>query len=559
MAFEIPADIAALDDEKLAAALDAALSEAAEFDSIPDADLTDEHLARLSELAEFATLARETQAQRETAATERTEKIAAARAALLKPEEPEPAEEPAEEPAKEPVTAAAAINASPGGKAKEKVAVVGRTTPAAEVIPAPKPLITASADVPGFSNGGELAGLDEVGQALIARMKGLPTQRLGGSKGMRGQRYGAATINLNQVRTTELAQNASGGEDQGLLARARNTRRLAGGSLVAGGGWCAPSETLYDLCQIATTEGLLDLPTIQVNRGGIRFTRGPGFDTLYNDPNLGWWLTEAEIIAQDGTEDPPLKPCITVPCPDFEEVRLDAIGLCINVPLLTEAAYPELVRWTIENALIAHQHKVDAALIQKIVDGSTDLDVNGTFDTTIDSLAQVEQAANFIRQSWRMSFSAELEMLLPIWYRTTMRMDLARRTGVDLINVSDAQLAAYFTSRNISVQWLYNYQPLQRAGAGGAGAVETPEEVQAVIYPAGTWVKGTTDIITLDAVYDSTNLSLNQYTALFTEEGVLVANPCFDSYLLTLNTCASGRTGAADIVDCGLSEPAVTP
>lgn len=551
MAFEIPADITALDDEKLSTALETALNEAAEFDSIPDAELTDEHLERLSALAEFATTARNAQAEREAAATERSDKIAAARSALLKPEEPEAPEgveeQPAETEAKEPVTAGAV--AAPA----KKVAVVGRTAPTPETIPAPKPTITASADVPGFSNGGELAGLDEVGQAIIARMKGLPTQRLGGTKGMRGQRYGAANINLNQVRSTELAQNPSGGDDQSLLARARSARRLAGGSLTAGGGWCAPSETLYDLCQIATTEGLLDLPTIQVSRGGIRFTRGPGFDTIYNDPDLGWWLTEAQIIAQDGTEDPPLKPCITVPCPDFEEVRLDAIGLCINVPLLTEAAYPELVRWTIENALIAHQHKVDAALIQRIVDGSTALDVNGTFDTTVDALAQIEQAANYIRQSWRMSFGAELEMLLPIWYRTTMRMDLARRTGVDLINVSDAQLLSYFSARNIRVQWLYNYQPLQGV------PVETPETVQAVIYPAGTWVKGTTDIITLDAVYDSTNLALNQYTALFTEEGVLVANPCFDSYLLTLNTCASGRTGAADIVDCGLSEPAVAP
>lgn len=550
--FEIPADITALDDEKLSEALDAALSEAAEFDSIPDADLTDEHLERLSALADFTTAAKNVQGERAAAASARTDRIAAARAALTRPEapaEPEPAETP------EPEVVAASASTTPEAP-KAKVAVLGRTSTSKDVAdnlnPA-RPLITASADVPGFSNGSELAGLDEVGQALVARMKGLPTQRLGGKSGMRGQRYGAAAINLNQVRSADLSQNPSGGDDQGLLARARNTRRLAGGSLTAGGGWCAPSETLYELCQIATTDGLLDLPTIQVNRGGIRFTRGPSFNDLYNDPNLGWWLTEAEIIAQDGTEDPPLKPCITVPCPDFEEVRLDAIGLCINVPLLTEAAYPELVRWTVENALIAHQHKVDTALIQKIVDGSEDLDVNGTFDTTIDSLAQIEQAANYIRQSWRMSFSAELEMLLPIWYRTTMRMDLARRTGVDLINVSDATLAAYFSSRNISVQWLYNYQPLQGT------PVETPESVQAVIYPAGTWVKGTTDIINLDAVYDSTNLSLNQYTALFTEEGVLVANPCFDSYLLTLNTCASGRTGAADITDCGLSEPAVTP
>jgi hypothetical protein len=547
--FEIPADITALDDEKLSEALDAALNEAAEFDSIPDADLTDEHLERLSKLADFTTAAKNVQAERVAAASARADKISAARAALTREA---PAEEPVEEPAEvepEPqVVAASAQN-----PAKTKVNVLGRTgTPkeTAENLNPVRPQLTASADVPGYSTGGELADLDQVGKAMIARMKGLPTQRVGGQRGVQN-RYSVANINLGLVRSGDLVQGANG-DDQGLLTRARDTKRL-GGSLTAAGGWCAPSETLYDLCQIATTDGLLDLPTINVTRGGIRFTRGPGFDTIYNDPNLGWWLTEAEVIAGPDPDGDPIKPCITVPCPDFEEVRLDAVGLCINVPLLTQAAYPELVRWTIENALIAHQHKVDTALIQQIVDGSTDLDVNGTFDTSIDTLAQIEQAANYIRQSWRMAFGAELEMLLPIWYRTILRQDLARRTGVDLINVSDAQLEGYFTSRYISVQWLYNYQPLVGT------PVETPETVQAVIYPAGTWVKGTTDVITLDAVYDSTNLANNTYTALFTEEGILVANPCFDSYLLTLNTCASGRTGAADITDCGLGEPVVAP
>lgn len=543
--FEIPADITALDDEALAEGLEAALAEAAEFDSIPDDELTEEHLERLSALAEFATAARAAKDERAAAATQRSERIAAARAALAKdaPAEDVVDAEVVEETAKEPVTAGAPAKPA-------KVTVVGRTTTTTTdvIIPAPKPMLTASADVPGFTTGGELEDLDDVGKALIARMKGLPTQRIGGARGVQN-RYSVANINLAQVRTADLIQTG-GTEDIGLLSRARDMSRL-GGSLVAAGGWCAPSETLYDLCQIATTEGLLDLPTINVTRGGIRFTRGPGFDTIYNDPDLGWWLTEAEVIAGPTGEDP-IKPCIEVTCPDFEEVRLDAVGLCIKVPLLTQAAYPELIRWTIENTLIAHQHKVDARLIQNIVAGSSPLDVTGQFETSIDALGQIEQAANFIRQSWRMSFAAELEMLLPIWYRTVLRGDLARRTGVDLINVSDAQLQGYFGSRNIRVQWLYNYQPLQGT------PVVTPDTVQAVIYPAGTWVKGTTDVINLDAVYDSQNLQNNVFTALFTEEGILTVNPCFDSYLLTLNTCASGRTGAADITSC-LFEGAPTP
>lgn len=552
--FQIPEDVTALDDSALAEALAAALTEAAQFDEIPDADLTDDHLARLQALADFATGAREAIAERETAATERADKIAAARATLTPPvvedeivdAEVVEEEAPKAEVVKEPVAAAAPARKPVVARA----AAAKAGTPKAEVeVFRPTPVLTASADVPGFTTGGALDDLDSVGKAMIARMKALPTGRVGGERGLRN-RYSVAKLDLAQTRTEGLTQTAFD-SDQALVTKARDEKRLDGGALTAAGGWCAPSETLYDLCSISSTDGLLDLPTVNVSRGGIRFTKGGSFADLYGNPDLGWWLTEAQVIAEEE------KPCINIECPPFEEERLDAVGLCVRVPLLTQAAYPELVRWTIENALIAHQHIVDAALIAKIVAGSTALDVEGTFETTIDSIAKIEQAANWIRQSWRMSFNETLEVLAPYWYRTTMRADLARRTGVDLINVSDATLESYFTARGVRIQWLYNYQPLTGGPAGATpGPVETPDEAQIVIYPAGTWVKGTTDVITLDAVYDSQSLAVNTYTALFTEEGVLVANTCFDSYLITLPTCGSGRTGAADQTSCVLGAPA---
>lgn len=551
--FEIPEDLSVLDDSALAEALAAALTEAGEFNEIPDADLTDDHLTRLQALADFATSAREAIAERETAATERAEKIAAARATLTPPAEEdvvdaEVVEEETEVKAevKEPVAAAAVVRKPVVAKAA--AAKGGTATKEIEVLK-PVPTLTASADVPGFVTGGELDDLDTVGKAMIARMKALPTGRVGGERGMRN-RYSVAKLDLAQTRTEGLTQTGFD-SDQALITKARDEKRLEGGSLTAAGGWCAPSETLYDLCSISSTDGLLDLPTVNVSRGGIRFTKGGTFSDLYNNPDLGWWLTEAQVIAEEE------KPCINIECPPFEEERLDAIGLCVRVPLLTQSAYPELVRWTIENALIAHQHIVDAALIQKIVDGSTVIDVDGTFETTVDSIAKIEQAANWIRQSWRMRFSETLEVLAPYWYRTTMRADLARRTGVDLINVSDSTLESYFTARGVRIQWLYNYQPLTGdPNATTPVPVGTPDEAEIVIFPAGAWVKGTTDVITLDAVYDSQSLAVNTYTALFTEEGVLVANTCFESYKLTLPTCGSGRTGAADLTSCVLGAPA---
>lgn len=555
---EIPEDLSVLDDAALAEFLQKALEEAASYDGLADKDLDDEKLSRLLALADAATTARDLQATRADAAAERSEKIANARAALTAPEpedekdpEPEPEDEkdPAPEPEKEPVTAAA-----------PRRPVVARAASAAPkpVIAAPKavPTLFASADVPGYATGSELADLDAVAAAITARAKSLPSHRIGGDKGVQ-MRYSTARIDFSAARTDKLTQNEFGQNDMGLIQAAAQESRLQGGSLTAAGGWCAPSETLYDLCSIESTDGLLSIPSTQWSRGGIRFTKGPSFEDIYNNPDLGWWLTEAQVIAGD-----PEKTCVEIECPDFEEVRLDAIGLCVRLPLLTQAAYPELTRRWTEGILIAHQHKVDAAIIQKIADGSSTLDATGNFETTVDGITKLEQMANWVRQSWRMSFSETLEVLAPYWYKTTIRGDLARRNGQPFNQVTDAQITQYFANIGLSVQWLYNYQPLEAAvenpggGAKVVTTVETPDTVNLLMYPAGTWVKGTTDVINLDTVYDSQSLQQNMFTALFTEEGIGLANTCFNSYEVTVPNCGSGRVGAADITSCVLAPAA---
>jgi hypothetical protein len=545
--FEIPDDITALSDEDLAGALSGALSAARAFENEGD-DLTDEQVERLVALAGFATAARQAQAERVEAAAARADRAAAARAELAEPEpepEPEPVvdPEPEPEPAPEPVAAGVLAAAPRVSVVSQAAAATGARTPA--VPPRVLPALTASADVPGYSTGGKIDDLTDIGDAMVSRMRGLPTSRLGGTQGIR-TRHSVAKVDLGPSRSDGLIQN-NYRDDNELLVAASKASRLPGGSLTAAGGWCAPSETLYDLCSIASTDGMLDLPTIQVNRGGIRFTKAPTFADIYAEAG-GWNYTEAQVIA--GVT----KPCAEITCPPFQEVRLNALGLCIRAPLLTQAAYPELVRHWIEQLLIAHQHIVDAWRIGEIVDGSTALDATGDFQTTVDGIAKLEQIANWVRQSSRMPFNQALEMLVPFWFRTTVRADLARRTGVDMINVSDATIEAYFSARGIAIQWLYNFQPLVNTD----GVVDTPDAVDVVVYPSGAWVSGTTDVISLDAVYDSTSLAANEYTALFAETGELIVNPCFDSYLVSLPTCASGRTGAADLATCTLSA-AVAP
>jgi hypothetical protein len=79
-----------------------------------------------------------------------------------------------------------------------------------------------------------------------------------------------------------------------------------------------------------------------------------------------------------------------------------------------------------------------------------------------------------------------------------------------------------------------------------------PATVDVLMYPAGTFTKGVADVINISAVYDAASLAENVFTGLFFEQGLLVANTCFDADLITINVCGSGHTGIADIDVCGV-------
>ena len=403
------------------------------------------------------------------------------------------------------------------------------------------PVIRAAADVPTFSTGSVLADLDDVTEGFIQRFANFPK----GKVGQMQNRYGVASITKQRTDGLSIDKFRS---VQDLLQAASVETRLPGGSLTAAGGWCAPSETLYDLCTIESTDGLWDLPSVQVNRGGIIFTKGPSFEDFYAYAATAF-QTEAE--AEAGT----LKVCIPVECPPFEEVRLDAAYACVSAGILTNAAYPELIRRYIEGTLIAQQHAISARMIEaaEAITGPA-IPVPDVWANALSILHTLELVAEGERERFRMSRSATLEVILPFWVRPALRADLANRTGVELTNVTDAMLDSHFTNRGIRVQWLYNYQPL----ALTAGiATDYPDTLETIMYPAGTFVMLTDDVIRLDAVYDSVGLSTNTYTAIFAEEGVALANVCHDPRRLSIDLAVTGLTAAAIInQDFGEEPPA---
>ena len=382
-----------------------------------------------------------------------------------------------------------------------------------------------------------MEGLEIVGQAVINRMKGFGIPSGDSGKTEQLQQFGVASFRLDFPEELTIDRHS---DDMEVLTYAAKESRLPGGSLVAASGWCAPSETVYDLCAGETTEGILSVPEVKIARGGIKYTSGPDFASIYS--SVGFCQTEAQAIA--GTA----KPCVTVPCPPFVEVRLDACGLCIKVEILQNAAYPELTARYVSGAMIAHQHKMNAKVINAIVAAAgAAKTVTALGSTTADTLGNLELIADGIRSKYRLSMAATMEVVLPFWAKGAIRSDLTNRTGQDSQNpVTDQQVSAHFAARHLNVTFVYDWQDTPFP-AGTAPAVAYPANVQALIYPAGTFIKGTSDVINLNAVYDAASLAQNIYTGLFFEQGILVAKMCYEADLVTIPICNAGETGAADL------------
>lgn len=542
MKFEKPS-IEGLSADEIRALRADAVAKAAEIDTGEDT-LSDEALADLEAIAEFIAEADVAVETAEQAATERAERLAAARGALA-PKAEEPAEEPKEDEGEEETVVEDEKTLVTASAAKSRKGVASRAAakaPEPNVVEKAKSaaVITAAADVPGFSTGKALGDLDEVVDAALARFSAMPQRKVGNQR----NRYGI--VQIQKGRDDEFSHTNSDYKTmQDLITAASKESRLSGGSLTAAGGWCAPSETLYDLCTIESTDGLWDIPEVQAPRGGINFTKGPSFADIYA---LGGFL-QTEAQAEAGTE----KDCWDVECPPFDEVRLDAIGLCIRAGILTNAAYPELIRRYIEGALIAQQHRVSADLIQRAVTlAGPATSIANPWPNATSILTMVELTILGERQRNRLPLSMTLEVVLPFWVKGALRADLSQRTGVDYINVTDQMIESFFTARGARVQWVYNWQDLTITTGTAPDitqvpATDYPATVQALVYPAGTFVKLSLDVITLDAVYDSTGLSTNTYTALFAEEGIGLANTCFDARLVEMPLSVSGLTAAANI------------
>lgn len=424
--------------------------------------------------------------------------------------------------------------------------------PAAQAPAAQRLAVTASIDIPGRAAGASIVSMDDLGDAFSKKSRAIPISRTGSTE----QGHIVATIK-NQFDHTvdDRTSYAKVGELVHHLTRPDVTE-----ALVAGGGWCAPSEIRYDFFNIACSDGLIDLPTVGITRGGIQFPVSPsladavgsnafgGFAVTFSNESVPWLWTEADDEAT--VTGSPNKPCMRVPCPTFDEERLDCYGICLTAGNLTNDAYPEATQNTLQLLMRAHERAINARLIALMVAASgaaTAITGGAATDAAAPRIYDaVGLAATDYRARYGMCTDDVLEVVLPYWVRDVLRADLAWKAGVDAWQaVSDAEITSFFTARNLAVQWVSDWQVRGSGQFGNAtGLVAWPTTVNFMIFAAGTFLHGQGMTLDLGVIRDSVLNAENDYTAAWSEECHLIAMVGHASRQYSVGFNVNGSTSA---------------
>ena len=409
--------------------------------------------------------------------------------------------------------------------------------------------VTASVDIPGVARGEGITSLTALAEVTARKAKSMPVTS--------GQPSEQLVASVRNDFSHSVDNRTTRGEIKDLIHYLTGPDKQA--ALVAGGGWCAPSETRYDFFNIACESGMIDLPTFGVTRGGIQFPVSPsladalaggdafaGFAATFSNESNPWLWTEADDIA--AATGSPTKPCMRVPCPDFDEERLEAYGYCLTAGNLTDDAYPESTQNTLQLLMAAHAHVINARLIALMLARSTSATSIG--GTATDAAAPriynaVGLAATDYRARYGMCIEDVLEVVFPYWVRDVIQADLAWKAGVELGDIPLSEVNRYFTSRNIAVQWVNDWQVRGTSQFGNATKMTAwPTTVDFLIYAAGTFIHGNGMTLDLGVVRDSVLNSTNDHTAAWSEEAHLIAKVGHESRRYTVGFNVNGSSSA---------------
>lgn len=385
-------------------------------------------------------------------------------------------------------------------------------------------VITAGADIPGYTAGAQMADYQEIAEAMASRLHGL--RRV---KGGDGEQHIVASITTKYPEERILTQDT----DSNVV----KIKSVAGPeALVASGGHSAPFEVRYDIFGFGTTVRPIrdSLPRFQADRGGIRYIQPPVLSDYANA--VGVWTNVVDT--SPGTD---VKASLTVSAATELTVATDAVTLQLQFGNLMTRAYPELIARHNELALVQHAREAEQYLASKLTSGSTAVTSTSLIGVARDFLVQVGRAASAYRSRHRLDADAALRVIAPAWIKDAMVADLAIAMPGDNTLAAAGEIDGYLAARGVNM----TFSPdLNVFGAQSSGAMnEFSDTFTWYIFAEGTFLFLDGGTLDLGIIRDSTLVGTNDYK-MFVETFEGVAKVGIESLVVTSTISVNGVAAA---------------
>jgi len=423
-----------------------------------------------------------------------------------------------------------------------------------EAVQAAAPVIRVGGDVPGFTAGAELSDMDQVVDALTAKVNSM--RGIGGD----GEHVLVASIRheseIPEDRT--LRPGDADGNSRKIRQLISDPEQLTAEALTAAG-WCAPKAPVYDVPTIGTTNRPIRdaLPSFNADRGGITWMTPPslGGVSLNNDDTFAVW---------DGVTD---KPCYTIECGTEDTAVLEALTMCLCFDNLSTRAFPEWIRANTELTMVAQARWAEQYLLRNmwgtLSSGTAAGSIVGTPDITLgaarDFLTSLRVVASQFRWTNRLAPTQPLQLVAPSWLNEAIAADLAvQAPGDNTLSVSYGEIAGYLSDLNIQPIWYIDDLP---AGSGDDDATTSattafdsplgfPQLAEWLLFPTGTFVRLDGGSLDLGVVRSKDDVLQNKYCEFSeTFEAVAYMGPSTNGWAIRGTTAINVLGGTATPVD----------
>lgn len=386
-------------------------------------------------------------------------------------------------------------------------------------------VITAGADIPGYTAGGQMTDSFDIAEAMVSRLHGL--RRV---KGGDGEQHIVASITTQYPESRVLTQDTESN-----VAKIKAVASPE--ALVASGGHSAPFEVKYDIFGFGTNDRPVRdcFPRFAADRGGIRFIVPPVLSG-YGEA-VGVWTNA--IDTDPGTD---VKSSLTITAATETTVATDAVTLQLQFGNLMTRAYPELVARHNELALIQHAREAEQYLIGKLSSASTAVTSTSLIGFARDYLVQIGRASAAYRSRHRLDPAMQLQVIAPSWVKDAMRADLVlAMPGDNTLNVADSEIDGYLAARGVSICFSPDMTVF---GTQSSGAMsEFPDSFDWYLFAEGTFLFLDGGTLDLGIIRDSTLVGTNDYK-MFVETFEGIAKVGVESIKVTSTINVNGVAAA---------------